>query len=605
MLLGIATLALALAMMPTAPSSAQPPPAPVVSVAELPALPPGAVATSALPPSTALSVDVVLRSQDPEGLTALASSVSAPGSPEFRRYLQAGQFAARFGATGSTVQLVRRQLTAEGLVVAGLSEDRLVMSVHGSAAALGAALSTGFEVYRLPDGRRAYANTSPATLPAGIGRSVQTVVGLDSVDLPAPASASAKTTSQLSRDHPSTPTDGTVGPQPCTSATKAAEKAAKLGLTVYPMNTVADSYGFQDLYGAGDLGANQSVAVVELGRYSATDVASYQSCFGTSAAVDPIDVDGGPSSTSGVGEANGDIETIASLAPDANVLVYQAPNVTYKNLFDAMNTAISQDVAKAISISWGECEPIRSGVQQSLETALEEAALQGQTVLAASGDDGSEDCYSFTGSKGLAVESPADLPGMTAVGGTQWSAPGTPPAEAAWNSRPNWGATGGGRSSYWLMPSYQADAPPSLGVINSYSAGKPCGALSGTFCREMPDVSALAGEYPYLFVQHGGWAAWGGTSFATPLWAALVALTDGLPACQGTSVGFLNPSLYELAVSTPSAFQDITSGNNDWTGTHGGRFPATPGYDMATGLGTPNAGVLPDSLCSEGTSTAG
>jgi len=139
------------------------------------------------------------------------------------------------------------------------------------------------------------------------------------------------------------------------------------------------------------------------------------------------------------------------------------------------------------------------------------------------------------------------------------------------------------------MPSYQE----SLGVISS-SSGTPCSNTSGD-CREVPDVSADAdpntGESIYVSDQ-GGWTEFGGTSLSSPLWAA--ALADISSAASNTAgFGLLNPSLYALAQSNLGTyFNDITTGDNDATGTNGGDYTAAPGYDMASGLGSLNAYAL-------------
>ena len=138
---------------------------------------------------------------------------------------------------------------------------------------------------------------------------------------------------------------------------------------------------------------------------------------------------------------------------------------------------------------------------------------------------------------------------MTGVGGTSWSAAGTPPAESAWNDGPTccWGSGGGGISALWTMPTYQADAG-AVGVVNARSSGTPCAAAAGSYCREVPDVSALAGPFPYLNYVSGSWGSWGGTSLAAPLWASMIALTNASAACGGQHVGFANPALYTAAV---------------------------------------------------------
>ena len=150
------------------------------------------------------------------------------------------------------------------------------------------------------------------------------------------------------------------------------------------------------------------------------------------------------------------------------------------------------------------------------------------------------------------------------------------------------------------MPSYQTSAH-GIGVVNAGSSGKPCGAAAGTYCREVPDVSALAGPFPYLNYVSGSWGSWGGTSLAAPLWASLIALSDASNTCSGENIGFANPLLYDVAATDPAAFNDVTVGNNDLTGKNGGVYRALVGYDMATGLGTPNASVLPDALCAGAT----
>ena len=131
----------------------------------------------------------------------------------------------------------------------------------------------------------------------------------------------------------------------------------------------------------------------------------------------------------------------------------------------------------------------------------------------------------------------------------------------------------------------------------------PCGAAVGSYCREVPDVSADADPYTgYVIDYDGSWTGIGGTSAAAPLWAAFMALTDASSSCGGKPVGFANPALYGVAggASYTSAFQDITVGNNDYTESNSGLYPAGAGYDMASGLGTPDAAVLAPLLCSYG-----
>jgi hypothetical protein len=180
------------------------------------------------------------------------------------------------------------------------------------------------------------------------------------------------------------------------------------------------------------------------------------------------------------------------------------------------------------------------------------------------------------------VDDPASQPWVTAVGGTSLGAFGN----AVWNDP--LGATGGGVSSVWRRPAYQnAAALPQSGVT--------CGS-SGTVCREVPDISVDGDPGTgYVAYYRGSWRSVGGTSVAAPTAAALAALADASPACGNYRIGFLNPALYRAAADAYAAnFQDVTTGSNGFDTVAG--FGAGPGYDMASGLGTP-AASLGQTLC--------
>ena len=198
----------------------------------------------------------------------------------------------------------------------------------------------------------------------------------------------------------------------------------------------------------------------------------------------------------------------------------------------------------------------------------------------------------------LAVSDPASQPGVTAVGGTSLGhgtqTLGPPPVEQAWNDAVYYseGAGGGGISSTFTMPSYQK----ALGVVSG-SSGTPC-ATAGGDCREVPDVSADADPSSGYVVYQGGWTALGGTSAATPLWAAVLAV---VASADGNTAGYgqLDPALYLLAQQSPGTYlNDVTTGTIDYNATAGGQYPAMSGYDMATGLGTPVAASLATGLSS-------
>lgn len=585
--------ALLVGLMVAVPASGPPAGASVAAarVGSVPRLPVGAAAVSPLPRTTALRIDVVLRPRDAAQLASFAQAVSTPGSSEYRHYLSESQFVSRFGPSAQAIGSVRRALIGDGLRPGAVSANHLSIAVRAAAGRLASAFATGFMEYRLADGRIAYANTKPPQLSESAEPLVQTVVGLDDLNLAVPGSR--RSSSSGGAVPAPAPEVATGGPQPCTNAVK--DATADGALTT---DEVASEYDFSDDYGQGDFGAGQTVALYELQGYGASDIASYQTCYGTSTPVSVVDVDGGPLSHAGVSEADVDIEQVVGLAPATHILVYEGPNIDSGG-YDTYNSIIAADTAQVISTSWGLCEPLTGSAEAEAESTLfEEAATQGQSVVAASGDEGSEDCLGTGYSNDtLAVDDPASQPYVTGVGGTMWSK-STPPVESVWNDGPTccWGAGGGGVSSFWAMPSYQTGAS-GIGTINADSSGAPCGAASGSYCREVPDVSALAGPFPYLQYVGGGWGQWGGTSLAAPLWASVLALSNASDTCSGKNIGFANPVLYEADELDPAGFNDVTSGDNDLSGKNGGNYPALAGYDMASGLGTPNAGVLPALLC--------
>jgi subtilase family serine protease len=552
-------------------------------------VPAGAKRLGSVATSRALTIDVALLPRDPAGLAAYATAVSTPGNGEYRKFLAKGQFASRFGPTSAAIAGVEKQLRAAGLTPGRITSNHLIIPVRATTGVLARAFKTGFESYKLSGGRVAYANTSAPYLGAA-AKYVQGVIGLD--DFYQAQRLGVERPKHVAKPLVVAQTS-TSGPQPCSAATQAAP-----GNDAYTANEIASMYNFQDLYGAGDEGSGVTVALFELEPDLPSDVSAYQSCYGTSATVNYIEEDGGAGTGAGEGEAALDIEDVIGLAPNATIDVYQAPN-SDTGLIDNYTAIVDNDAVSVVSTSWGDCESEEGGSVISEEgTLFEQAAADGQSVFAASGDAGSTDCKTSK----LAVDDPASQPYVTGVGGTTTTNDSAPPSQTAWNeSSVEGGAGGGGVSSSHTMPSYQSGAPSSLKIINSNSSGKPCAAPTGSYCREVPDVSADADPYTgYLIYYEGSWTGIGGTSAAAPLWAAFTALTDASSSCNGKAIGFANPVLYGAAAGNYSSnFFDVTSGNNDYTpdGYRGGLYPAGTAYDEASGLGTPNAANLPSALC--------
>jgi hypothetical protein len=559
-------------------------------VGQVPRQPAGLRVVGSLAGTIRIPVTITLQPPHPAALQSYATAVSTPGSSDYRHYLSVAAFRARFAPTDAQIAAVRSALSSAGLTPSPVSANGLVITLSGSATQLARAFSTSFHQVKLADGRTAYSNTSPPAVPSSIASTIQSVTGLDSLIVAQPLGLGRPPGSGGDRATAERADVVTGGPQPC-----AAGRALP---NSYTADELASAYGFSRLYGQNDLGAGQTIGLLELEPYTRSDVSAYESCYGISASVTNISVDGFDPTATEMGEANGDIEDVIGIAPRASVLDYQAPN-TVSALLDVMSRMVSDDRADVLSTSWGICEAGLSPDFVAAENSeLEEAAIQGQSFFAATGDGGSAAC-SPTG-PGLSVDDPGGQPFITAVGGTQLSALGPPPTETTWNNGATMASTGG--ISRWAgMPGYQLGAAPSLNVINGDSSGAPCSAPTAGYCRETPDVSASSsanGGYDFYF--GGRWQNWFGTSFAAPLWAAFTALAKASPTCAGAGVdiGFVNPLLYQLAGSDYGKyFNDISTGNNDAADVNGGLYPATLGYDMATGLGSPIGGPLAEALC--------
>ncbi len=621
----------------------------LVRVGQAAALPRGAVATGEIAPGRVVQFGLAIKPQDTTGLLAYADSVSTPGSPEYHRFLTPAEVAQRFGPTRAEVSSLERMMRAEGLSVAGVSANRLLISLRGPAAEVEGALHTRLVGYAAPGGRRGFVATLAPRLSRSVASSVSAVLGLDSLAAARSQMRRAPAIPRVVRMPASDrrlPRVAPGAPAACTSAYLAA-----LGGGGWTDDQIAHAYGLSSLYARGDLGAGQTIALFELEPFEMSDLAAFDRCyFGVShtSQVRLVPVDGFNLVGPGSGEAILDVEVLSALAPGAKILVYEAENTTYGTI-DEYNTIVSQDLANIVSTSWGECEQALDtgapGARQLEDYIFAEAAAQGQTVVSAAGDTGSDDCAGtqFSTTKPvqpyLSVDDPASQPYVLGVGGTSLLSDANPPSEVVWNHGAQWGGGGGGVSSSWPIPAWQA------------GSGVPGVATSGR--REVPDVTASADEWRGVTVyseafagQSGGsvegpgapasskgrgtgrlqtipsgWTTIGGTSSAAPQWAAVLAeIADSGGACStlpvtagGRDLGFVSPELYSVA-SDPStyasSFTDILHGNNDVFGLGLG-YSARPGYSRASGLGSPvvvdasGAGGLDASLCEIAAASSG
>jgi kumamolisin len=455
-------------------------------------------------------------------------------SSKTRNYHSRAEFAILHGADPADIAAIEAFAHENGLTVSERSAARRSVVLKGTAANMQKAFGTILAHYDTPAGGYR-GRTGSLSIPANLQGIVMAVLGLDNRPVAKP---------HLRRAQAAQPSAGFAPTQ------------------------VAQAYSFP----GGATGAGQTIGIVELGGgYSTDDLNTYFG--GHLPAISSISVDGGVNQP-GVdqnsdGEVMLDIEVAGSVAPGARIVVYFAPN-TDQGFHDAITTAVHDTVNNptVISISWGG--PEDSWTAQSASAMLEactDAAGVGVTITAAAGDDGASDGET---DKKLHVDLPACLPPVLGCGGTKLTiSAGAIKSEVVWNElAAGEGATGGGVSNIYPIPSFQA------------KAGVPAQPQTKFVGRGVPDVAGDADpETGYKVRVDGRNTVIGGTSAVAPLWAGLIAL---LNQQIGKAVGFVQPALYQIG---ESAFHDITKGNNDG-------YQAGKGWDACTGLGTPNGAAL-------------
>jgi len=579
-------------------------------------LPPGSQVQGAAPSGPVMSLDVALKPRDPATLDAFVAAVSTPGSPTFHHYLATGQFASAFGPAPATIAASRSWLASTGLTLGTTSANGLLIPVSGTTAVVERAFGVSLGNARLPSGRLARFNATAPLVPASLAPNLQGVIGLSTVGQPhaelvrraaGPATPPPPTTTPAtSSGSPAAtaPTTGTAPPagevvaSPQTTGptphlvTPCSGAAALRAGGAYTADQLASTYGFDSLYSNGRNGAGMTVGIYELEPFTPNDIAAYKACYGISTPAPTTTTVQGGASGPQAGEAALDIEDVTGLAPGAAIDVYSGPN-SGSGPIDVYNAMVTANTSKVLTTSWGQCEAQMDPGEQATETTLfAQAAAQGQTLVAAAGDSGSSDCYLPPASTDLSlqVDDPADQPYVTGVGGTSLFSAGTgSPVESVWNDSA--GAGGGGVSSDFGQPSWQSGTG-----VDAAAATARCAAVSRPSCREVPDVAASAdpnhGYAVYVTAPNQlciGWCQIGGTSGGSPLWAALVALIDQAPT--PSPVGFVNPTLYACGTAS-SGFHDVTTGDNDIFPVGGPKYPATGGYDVASGWGSPNGASL-------------
>ena len=497
-----------------------------------------------------LSIDLSIRNKS--GLDALLAAQANPASPLYHHYLTPQEFKTIFGPTQDTVNSVIAYLKSQSFTVDSVSANNVTIKVTGSVGKVENSFQIALNNYAM-NNRVVFAPTLDPAVPDAVAPAIQNIVGLDNVAVYQPRYVLPPKLQNKLSPHVGTGPNG--------------------GYTPSELRT---AYDVNPLINTGANGAGQTVAIFELDGYNPSDINTYLNNYNLGPAkYSNVLVDGASNiAGSGTVEVALDMEIVSALAPAAKQMIYIGPNSTL-GVNDLYSKIVNDNSVKVTSTSWGQCEAASGQAELStLDTIFKQGAAQGQSFFAASGNSGAYDC----GDSSLAVDSPADQPYVVGVGGTTLltGSGGAYSSESAWTTvgGSRNGGGGGGISTSFSQPTYQHGPN-----------------LTSSF-RTVPDVSADADPATgYSIYCTGnadlcnGWLVIGGTSAAAPLWAAIATDTNQYLISQNKPpLGNVNAALYTL-YNTPQpnvAYHDVTTGTNLY-------YNAGPGYDLATGIGSPDA----------------
>jgi kumamolisin len=515
----------------------------------------------AIAPSPAderLEVTVRLRPKNP-----LPDLLSASGPV---KTVSHAEFDSLYGASAKDIAQIRRFAKEHNLTVTRESSARRSVMLAGTVTDFNKAFGVNLKTYAYAAGTYR-GRTGSIQIPAELAGIVEGVFGLDNRPV-------AKRHSSLAAN-------------PAAGGTPKAFTGADL----------AKIYNFPQ----GFDGTGQTIGIIELGGgYRPADMTKYFAGLNIpTPTVIPVSVDGAANAPTTPDSADGevvlDIQVAGAAAPGAKYVVYFAPNdASAKGFIDALTKAVhdTQNNPSVISISWGGPESVpNSSFQKQFDQVLQSAATLGVTVLVAAGDNGAADVGPKEWDGKPHVDFPSSSPYILSCGGTRLITNGTAiTAESVWNqnqadlNQDSFGAGGGGVSGAFPLPAYQNSAKVP-------KAPKPKGFKG----RGVPDVTGDGDPATgYNILVDGQPIQEGGTSAVAPLWSALIAIIN--QKLKGR-VGFINPQLYALPAGS-GAFNDITVGGNRVTyGSHKNvGYDAGPGWDAASGLGSPNGSKLAELL---------
>ncbi|RJQ66201.1 hypothetical protein D5S17_35860 [Pseudonocardiaceae bacterium YIM PH 21723] len=554
-----------------------------------------------------LKLQVVLPLRDADGAAALAKAVSTPGSPQRGKYLTPQQFDARFAPEQGTVDAVRSWLSDKGLQVSQVASNRRMVEVSGSAAKVQDAFGAKLGLYSVA-GKTKRAVSSPVRIPFKLKGKISAVLGLNQTTF----------SPQHMRAVPQAPAAGQAD-QYCANYFGEHNNTDVPQRSQLQSNIICGYNAGQtrDMYGLTEKNTGEGTSVAVVGAYNLAtmheDVNRYSEANGLPPLANYKAIPSSTGTSEGCGDGedgwNGeqalDVESIHAIAPAASIYYYQEANCSFAGLAQTLNQINIDNQVSLINMSLAsKSDELPPAERDPVDSALVQAAIQGISAIAATGDWGDNSSAKYTGH--AAVGFPASSPWVTAAGGTTvgLGSDGKALFTGGWETKVHaqtgdkWtplegdaglgGGSGGGQSAVYDRPDWQQKAVP--------GAGK----------RAVPDISALADPFSGFSITYTTKngvvdTGYGGTSLAAPLLIGLVANSQQLHG--GERLGALNAALYDLADAgvytdvqpVDAGFWSSANPENGERGSFLAVVDGAPetlktgaGWDNVTGLGTPS-----------------
>jgi len=580
-----------------------------------------------------VTVSLILKVRDADGLEQFVAQTQDPGSNRYHRFLSVSDFVDRFAPSDHDIKKIKQYLNQNAITVTDVYADHLVIKATGTVAAFNAVFSADLHDYD-DHGHKHHRPHHQPSIPLLLKDLLYVVAGLDE-------SATYK---------PHSVNGNVAVPFAARQAVLPAGNTTATGVPgSYTVGDVANLYNVNPLYAQHIDGRGRTIGIATLASFLPSDAYAYWNAIGLTVKpnrITQVHVDGGGvvSGPAGSGETSLDVEQSGGLAPQANIVVYDAPN-SDAGFIDVFYRAASDNLVDTLSVSWGNAEALYyaaveggvdyTGELKAFHQAFLESAAQGISLFAASGDAGAYDLNRGQGfMTALTVDAPGNDPAITSAGGTTVPATmdfgGPTPLVVAheqvwgWSYLATYFATvlgrditsllfptggGGGVSTFWAKPEYQAHTPGMQLTAANQTVTLDLGnnqtqflmALPANFAgRNVPDVSLDADpETGFLVYSTPDDAAnplfgyYGGTSFVAPQLNGITAL---LGQAAGGRLGLINPMLYrfqhQAGYGAGSPLRDITAGD-DWF------YTGVAGYEPGAGLGVLDVANLAAAIKSE------